>query len=219
MHFTSRAAIFAGTFFAGMTAIAAGPSFAEMSDAIIASPSSDPVLATETRDADVLATEPAGGAQPLADVGDLPAAPSDLPALRGETLIEMVAAARDATPRSREERCLATGIYFEAKSEPLEGQLAVARVIINRAESGRFPSTYCGVLTQRSQFSFIRGGILPATPRNSIAWQNAVAIARIAEQEAWKTPAEGALFFHARRVAPGWKLVRMTTVGNHVFYR
>lgn len=219
MRFTSRAAIFAGTFFTTMTAIAAGPSFAEMSDAIIATPQAQPVLATEADDPEVLATEAVDGGDILADTADLPPEAVELPELRGDTLVEMVAAARDSVPRNREERCLATGIYFESKSEPLEGQLAVARVIINRAQSGRFPSTYCGVLTQRSQFSFIRGGILPATPRASIAWQNAIAIARIAEREAWKTPAEGALFFHARRVAPGWKLVRMTTVGNHVFYR
>ena len=61
-------------------------------------------------------------------------------------------------PGSRELECLATGIYFESKSEPLAGQLAVGKVIANRAKSGgRFPSSYCGVLFQRGQFSFVRG--------------------------------------------------------------
>ena len=80
----------------------------------------------------------------------------------------MVAQLRDSTPASRELECLATGIYFESKSEPLAGQLAVGQVIANRANSGgRFPSSYCGVLFQRSQFSFVRGHSLPSVPRAS----------------------------------------------------
>ena len=65
-------------------------------------------------------------------------------------------------PGSHELDCLATGIYFESKSEPLAGQLAVGKVIANRAQSGgRFPATYCGVLFQRGQFSFVHGHSLP----------------------------------------------------------
>ena len=80
-------------------------------------------------------------------------------------LSSLVAQLRGSDPGSRELECLAVGIYFESKSEPLSGQLAVGEVIANRAESGRFPSTYCGVLFQRSQFSFIRGKSLPSVPR------------------------------------------------------
>jgi spore germination cell wall hydrolase CwlJ-like protein len=132
----------------------------------------------------------------------------------------MVAQLRSSNPGSRELECLAVGIYFEAKSEPLIGQLAVGEVIANRANSkGRFPSSYCGVLFQRSQFSFIRGKALPKVPRASRQWQTAVAIARIVDQDLKDSAADKALFFHARRVSPGWKLKRVASIGNHVFYR
>src|SRR5688572_1651319 len=92
-------------------------------------------------------------------------------------LASLVAQMRSSDPGSRELECLAVGIYFESKSEPLAGQLAVGEVIANRANSrGRFPSSYCGVLLQRSQFSFVRGRAWPAVPRSSRQWQTAVAI-------------------------------------------
>ena len=137
----------------------------------------------------------------------------------GATLVETVANLRGTDPGNRELECLAVGIYFEAKSESLAGQLAVGHVIANRAESGRFPSSYCGVLFQRSQFSFIRGRSLPYVPRASRDWQDAVAIARIVDQELHPSPMGKALFFHATRVSPRWRLTRVGTLGNHVFYR
>ena len=137
----------------------------------------------------------------------------------GATLAETVENLRGTDPGSRELECLAVGIYYEAKSESLAGQLAVGHVIANRAESGRFPSSYCGVLFQRSQFSFIRGRSLPHVARSSRDWQDAVAIAKIVDQELHPSPMGKALFFHARRVSPGWKLTRVGTLGNHVFYR
>lgn len=116
-------------------------------------------------------------------------------------------------------RCLAGAIYFESKGEPLNGQLAVGRVIVNRSESGRFPASYCGVVYQPSQFSFVRGGRMPAINTGSQAWREAAAIAQIADKGLWKSPAEGALFFHARHVSPGWQLRRVAQVRNHIFYR
>jgi hypothetical protein len=80
----------------------------------------------------------------------------------------------DGATSSREQECLAGAIYFEAKSESLEGQLAVADVIINRARSGRFPASLCGVVFQRSQFSFVRGGDFPPIARSSQDWREAV---------------------------------------------
>lgn len=120
---------------------------------------------------------------------------------------------------SRNMHCLAGAIYFESKGEPLDGQLAVGRVIVNRAESGRFPSSYCGVVFQRSQFSFVRGGKMPRINKGSRAWREAKAIAQIAHDGSWDSPAKGALFFHARYVSPGWRLQRVAIVENHIFYR
>jgi N-acetylmuramoyl-L-alanine amidase len=120
---------------------------------------------------------------------------------------------------SSEMRCLAGAIYFEARGETLEGQLAVGRVIVNRAKSGRFPTSYCGVVYQPSQFSFIRGRSMPSVREGSADWHEAVAVAQIANEGTWKSPARGALFFHAARVSPKWRLTRLAQVDNHVFYR
>ena len=118
----------------------------------------------------------------------------------------------------RELHCLAVGVYYESKGEPLAGQLAVAEVILNRAASGRFARSVCGVITQRGQFSFVRGGVLP-TPPNDAAWRRAMAVAQVAQKDLWDSPVGGALYFHARYVSPGWRRPRVGTVGNHVFYR
>jgi Cell Wall Hydrolase len=118
-----------------------------------------------------------------------------------------------------ETQCLAGAVYFESKGESLPGQLAVARVVMARAASGRFPSTICGVVFQKSQFSFVRGGKMPRINTGSQQWKNAVAISQIALDGSWKSPVEGALFFHARYVSPGWKLKRVGTIDNHIFYR
>lgn len=138
---------------------------------------------------------------------------------RSASLAEKVAELRGTDPGSREMECLAVGVYFESKSEPLAGQLAVGQVIANRASSKRFPSTYCGVLFQRGQFSFVRGGRWPAVNKGGMQWKNAVAIARIVDENLHSSSVGKALFFHARRVSPGWRLTRVASVGNHVFYR
>ena len=135
-------------------------------------------------------------------------------------LASMVAELRGPDAGSHELECLATGIYFESKSEPLAGQLAVGKVIANRADShGRFPGTYCGVLFQRGQFSFVHGRSLPNVSHSSKQWQTAVAIAKIVDQDLKESAVGDALFFHARYVSPGWHLKRVASIGNHVFYR
>jgi spore germination cell wall hydrolase CwlJ-like protein len=135
-------------------------------------------------------------------------------------LAAMVAQLRAPEAGNPELECLATGIYFEAKSEPLAGQLAVGKVIANRTESGgRFPGTYCGVLFQRGQFSFVHGHSLPNVSHQNRQWQTAVALAEIVDQDLKESPVGNALFFHARYVAPAWHAKRVASIGNHVFYR
>jgi N-acetylmuramoyl-L-alanine amidase len=136
-----------------------------------------------------------------------------------DTLPELVSQQAMPDQLSSEMRCLAGAIYFEARGETLEGQLAVGRVIVNRANSGRFPSSYCGVVYQPSQFSFVRGRSMPSVRENSDDWREAVAVAQIASEGRWHSPARGALFFHATRVSPKWRLTRLARVDNHVFYR
>ena len=116
-------------------------------------------------------------------------------------------------------RCLAGAIYFESKGEPLAGQLAVANVIINRSKSGRFPEDVCGVVKQRGQFSFVRGGAIPTINPASRQYRTAIAIARVALAAAWDSPAPSALYFNTPNRRPGARLTRIAMIGNHVFYR
>jgi len=160
-------------------------------------------------------------------VQPLPAAPEAAPEMMNEeaspvsarSLAELVAAQAQPADLPRELNCLAGAIYSESKGESLPGQLAVGRVIVARSKSGRFPNSYCGVVFQPSQFSFVRGQAMPGIDRRSRHWRNAVAMAQIAHEGAWRSPVEGALFFHAAYVSPGWRLQRMARVDNHVFYR
>ena len=133
--------------------------------------------------------------------------------------LDALVAQQPTTVASKELECLAGAVYFESKGEQLSGQLAVAEVIINRSKSGRFPGSYCGVVFQKSQFSFVRGGKMPHIDKGGKHWRNAVAIAHIAHDGSWASPVKGSLFFHATYVSPGWRLKRTGTVGNHVFYR
>jgi N-acetylmuramoyl-L-alanine amidase len=137
----------------------------------------------------------------------------------GESLASMVSRLKSATPASRDQECLAGAIYFESKSEPLAGQLAVGEVIANRAKSGRFASTYCGVVFQRGQFSFVRGHAMPGIARSGNQWKTAVAIAAIVDARLKNSAAPRAWFFHATRVSPAWHATRVATIGNHIFYR
>jgi spore germination cell wall hydrolase CwlJ-like protein len=150
---------------------------------------------------------------PKAEVAPEPAMPS------AANLAQLVRNHGAADRLDAETHCLAGAVYFESKGESLAGQLAVARVVLARTKSGRFPSSICGVVYQPSQFSFVRGRAMPRIDTGSQHWRNAVAISKIALDGSWKSPVEGALFFHARYVSPGWKLKRIGTIDNHVFYR
>lgn len=147
----------------------------------------------------------------------LPEPRTDLPVGDG-SLASLVRAHATTEVDDSELRCLATAVYFESKGEPLAGQLAVAQVVMNRAQSGRFASTLCGVVKQPSQFSFVRGGAFPAIA-NMAQWRNAVGVAHVAMKGLYKSPAANALYFHARRVSPGWGKRSVASVGNHIFYR
>jgi N-acetylmuramoyl-L-alanine amidase len=134
-----------------------------------------------------------------------------------DSLAEAVAA-QDAAASNDSLQCLAGAVYFESKGEPLAGQLAVAEVIINRAKSGRFPADVCDVVTQRGQFSFVRGGHIPTITAGK-AYRTAIAVAKVALASAWNSPAPKALFFNTPNRAPGGRLTKIAAIGNHIFYR
>ncbi len=133
------------------------------------------------------------------------------------TLAEAVAA-QDHAAADEALQCLAGAIYFESKGEPLTGQLAVAEVIINRAKSGRFPADVCAVVKQRGQFSFVRGGQIPNINAGT-AYRTAIAVAKVALADAWNSPAEKALYFNTADRRPAGRVIKVASIGNHVFYR
>ncbi|WP_375391163.1 cell wall hydrolase [uncultured Sphingomonas sp.] len=139
------------------------------------------------------------------------------PRARFASLADAVAA-QDGAADDEHLRCLAGAVYFESKGEPLAGQLAVAQVILNRTRSGRYPADVCGVVKQRGQFSFVRGGAIPAIDEGRVAYRTAIAVAKVALTDMWSAPAPNALFFHAARAGRAGN-VRVAAIGNHIFYR
>ncbi len=192
------------------TAFAAGSGAAAQDRALVA-PAATPAPAPADP---VNLLAPPAAAQTAAVAPDLAA-----PEAPAATLAALVSTQAVPEELPSQIKCLAGAIYFEARSESLAGQLAVGRVVVARTKSGRFPASYCGVVYQTSQFSFVRDHAMPAVNTASHQWHNAVAVAQIADAGSWKSPAEGALFFHAARISPRWRMHRMAQVENHIFYR
>ena len=126
-----------------------------------------------------------------------------------------------ATNLDEQTNCLATAVYFEARGESLEGQLAVARVVMNRAASGKYPPSWCATIKQPAQFSFVRHGEFPAVNTNCDAWRKAEGIARLAAANVVPSLSNDVLWYHATYVAPSWgqRLSRVQQIGAHIFYR
>ena len=117
--------------------------------------------------------------------------------------------------------CLATAVYFEARGESVEGPLAVAHVVMNRAASGRYPPDWCSVVKQPAQFSFVRNGQFPWIDTNSAAWARAQGVARMAVANVVPSLDPDVLWYHATYVAPSWgrRLSYVEKIGLHIFYR
>ncbi len=170
------------------------------------------------------------GAQvtPAAQGGPFPApegrgvAISEVTDLSGlEELIE------DAAPEGDEQwRCLSEAIYHEARGEALEGQIAVAEVVLNRRDSGRYPSTVCGVVEQGAgqrnacQFSYYCDG-RSDTVADKVAWAEVGRVARVMLDGAPRLLTDGAMFYHNKAVSPYWAqdFTRTAQIGTHLFYR
>lgn len=207
MSFANRVATCATMILTAAAIIGAGtPGFAQQLDRAINAP--------------VVATVPEAGVVQEADIKE-PMANDELQdgdEVAYGTLDAAVAAQSVPDDMGDELQCMAGAIYFEAKGEPLSGQLAVAEVILNRSKSGRFPKSVCSVVTQPGQFSFVRGGHVPSVPSNR-QYRTAIAVARVALADSWDSPASDAMYFHAKRAAPGWHRQQVAAIGNHVFYR
>jgi hypothetical protein len=128
----------------------------------------------------------------------------------------------------REKDCLATAIYFEARSESSMGQRAVAEVILARTRVPGRPKTICGVVYEGSkrrsgcQFSFTCDGIADRV-RDRDSWRQAMRIATNVMRTGGKVNAVagGATFYHADYVSPRWasRMVKVAEIGTHIFYR
>jgi spore germination cell wall hydrolase CwlJ-like protein len=213
------ASIAAVSFCTAFGVAAAAPSFAETVDTAVSSITNEHIL-SPVPTVEPLPATPSIESAPAAAPAQAPApAPAVAPKPKAATLNHLVDLQAIPQKLDRETECLAASVYFESKTEPLEGQLAVAEVVINRAKSGRFANSICGVVFQKGQFSFVRGGGFPPIARSGHAWREAVAIAQIAMNDHWDSRASKALFFHATRVSPGWNKTRVAQLGNHVFYR
>ncbi|GAB4576904.1 MAG: hypothetical protein Tsb008_22010 [Rhodothalassiaceae bacterium] len=132
----------------------------------------------------------------------------------------------DMAVREDDLTCLAQAVYFEARSEPLEGQIAVAQVVLNRVKSEYWPDSVCAVVFQNEhrrngcQFSFACDG-RSDRPYNMVAWDKARKIARLALQSKLPDITEQATHYHADYVAPDWqnRLEETAIYGRHRFYR
>jgi hypothetical protein len=149
------------------------------------------------------------------------------PAERGiETEADVEALIAAASPEGDEEwHCLTEALYFEARGESLSGQIAVAEVILNRRDSGRYPETVCGVVRQGTgekwmcQFSYYCDG-LSDEPHDGDAWAAVGRVARVMLDGAPRELTEGAQFYHTKAVSPYWadEFFQTAEIGAHLFY-
>lgn len=120
--------------------------------------------------------------------------------------------------------CLALNIFFEARAEPLMGQLMVAEVTLNRVEDKRFPDTVCEVVYQRKQFSWTHDGKSDKPSKypylDRKLWPEIKQLAKDIIDGKIDMPRNGATHYHATYVEPAWadSLEVVGRVGQHIFY-
>ena len=165
-----------------------------------------------------------------------PAAPAAQPELNPSSLAAYIETGYQPIEKrvekaNAERDCLAQAIYHEARGESEAGQLAVANVIVNRARSGKFPSTLCGVIYQnaekgryRCQFTFACDGRSDA-PGERRAWARSAALAQDVYAEFALGENVGAvpkstLYYHTTAVSPSWSNTynAVAKIGSHIFY-
>jgi hypothetical protein len=206
-------------------------------------PGQEPILESADAGRIQLAALPMPGESPF--IRDTPIERTDLPPLSlpggGQTVAPkgqvtgvdqwpMTPAERlklDEKSRAKEEKCLAEAIYFEARGEPVRGQMAVAQVVLNRAFSGKYPNTVCGVVYQNAhrylacQFTFACDRHRDVV-RQPDMWERATTIAaEMLDGKLWLPEVGKATHYHAYWVRPGWArdMNKLHKLGVHTFYR
>ena len=130
--------------------------------------------------------------------------------------------------RERQLKCMTQNIYWEAANEPAEGKLAVAQIVINRVESGKFPSDPCQVIFQKNvfyekvvcQFSWYCERTHVTRPIHPGLWDESHHAAKMVLLEGFRLPGlKDALYYHADYVNPQWNKDKVTKIGRHIFYK
>ncbi len=150
------------------------------------------------------------------------------PVASGPSVHPALALGLTGPAHARAERCLAEAVYWEARSEPERGQMAVAQVVLNRAVSGFYPRDVCGVVYQNAhrylacQFTFACEGRRSLVPTEAGPWTRASQIAKdMMAGRTWLPEVGHATHYHATYVRPWWarSMNRLQQIGIHVFYR
>ena len=197
-------------------------------------PGEEPVVVVPGGIADpdmkVMASLPASNDQPFSDAGS-----GESIAAKGEVNSDNQRAKTpaerlglfDEKARAKSEKCLAEAIYFEARGEAVRGQIAVAQVVMNRAFSGFYPSTVCGVVYQNKhrhlacQFTFACDNVADVV-REPDMWDRAKKIAKaMLDGQLWLPEVGKSTHYHAYWVHPSWvsEMKKMYKFGVHTFYR
>ena len=127
--------------------------------------------------------------------------------------------------------CLALNIYFEARDQPIEGQVAVTQVVMNRVEDRRFPNDPCKVIKEgpvrnglpvigKCQFSWYCDG-LKDHPKDQDAYRWALLVTIRVLNEEYEDLVNGSTHYHADHVSPAWSTEKtmVVKIGDHIFYR
>ena len=130
--------------------------------------------------------------------------------------------------KERKLQCMTQNVYWEAASEPAEGKLAVAQVVMNRVDSGKFPADPCKVIHQKNvvyervlcQFSWYCEQGAGSKPVHKKLWDESREAAKMVLLDGFRLPElQGALYYHADYVNPQWNKKRVTKIGRHIFYK
>ncbi len=193
---------------------------------VTVSQSNDPADSTQQSLVSVLFQERAGFESVPAARMTAITTPPRVKAKAGATPAEITSewlAAQPVATGGEQFQCLATAIYQEARGESLQGQVAVAEVVLNRVDDPRFPDTVCGVVHQGNsrgcQFSWACDGRSDAV-RNKAAYSEVSKIARVMMDGAPRNLTDGATYFHTRAVKPSWsrRFIQTARIGAHLFY-
>lgn len=189
------------------------PSFSQDRSAVAPPPAADILPATDGSTGTVaLPASPIPPGATVADVGVTAARP-------------FAWGAASIADRARAMQCLTAAIYYEANGESIDGQRAVAQVVLNRARHPAFPATVCGVVYQGAerahcQFSFVCDGALSHAPAVA-GWSRAARVAASALSGSVFAAVGLATHYHTFAVAPAWNRAMVMTdmVGAHLFHR